>query len=142
LSSSNGFSQLAKLSVTGLPSGVTAGFSPQQITTGQIAILTITAPAGQPTGNATLTISPRDGGRHIDDRICQRGPAVQAASTSLIGRTVEATTLRPDPPITINFLGIDDAGHTTEVRPNAVGCRRQLRLHQPWFICWAGTGWV
>src|SRR5205823_10295823 len=57
LSSSNGFSQLAKLSVTGLPSGVTAAFSPAQITTGQIAILTISAPAGQATGNATLTIS-------------------------------------------------------------------------------------
>jgi RHS repeat-associated protein len=115
LNSSNGFSQLAKLSVIGLPSGVTAAFSPAQITTGQIAILTITASAGQPTGNATLTISAAATVEGIPTTASvSAGLAVQAASTSLIGRTVESDNIEtPIPAITITFLGVDDAGHTT-----------------------------
>ncbi|MGC2695109.1 MAG: RHS repeat-associated core domain-containing protein, partial [Candidatus Angelobacter sp.] len=122
LNSSNGFSQLAKLSVTGLPSGVTAGFSPAQITTGQIAILTISAPAGQSTSNATLTISAAATVEGIPTTASASvGLAVQAASTSLIGRTVESDNIEtPIPGITITFLGVDDAGHTT-------GCSGQTR---------------
>ena len=122
LSSSNGFSQLAKLSVTGLPSGVTAGFSPAQITTGQIAILTITAPAGQPIGNATLTISAAATVEGIPTTASANvGLAVQAASTSLIGRIVESDNIEtPIPGIVATFLGVDDAGNHT-------GCSGQTR---------------
>src|SRR5262249_42926050 len=56
LSSSGGFNQLAALSVSGLPAGVTASFKPQQITAGQTSILTIVAPVNQPTGTVNLTI--------------------------------------------------------------------------------------
>ncbi|HEX5433640.1 MAG TPA: hypothetical protein VFY05_05340, partial [Candidatus Angelobacter sp.] len=57
LASTDGFSGLAKLSVSGLPAGVTGTFAPQQITAGQISILTVSAPATQPVGNSTLTVS-------------------------------------------------------------------------------------
>jgi RHS repeat-associated protein len=56
LTSANGFTQLAALSVAGVPSGVTANFQPQQITAGQFSILTLTA-SGAQTGPSQLTIS-------------------------------------------------------------------------------------
>jgi RHS repeat-associated protein len=122
LSSSSGFSQLAKLSVTGLPSGVTAGFSPAQITTGQGSILTVTAPAGQTLGNATLTISASATVDGIPTtQSANVSLAVQAATTSLIGRTVESDNNEtPIPGITITMLGVDDAGNHT-------GCSGQTR---------------
>src|SRR5262249_48051023 len=110
LNSSNGFSQLASLSVTGVPSGVTAKFSPTQITTGQASILTISAPAGQPLGNATLSIS---ASATVDGIPTTQSASVsltvQAATTSLIGRTVESDNNEtPIPGITITMLGVDD----------------------------------
>src|SRR5712691_7881451 len=57
LSSNSGFSQLAALSVAGLPTGLTATFTPPQITAGQTSLLTVTAPANQNLGTATLTVS-------------------------------------------------------------------------------------
>ncbi len=57
LASTNGFTQLAGLTVSGLPAGVTAGFRPRQITAGQFSILAITAPANQAPGATQLTIT-------------------------------------------------------------------------------------
>ena len=51
LSSNTGFSQLAGLSVSGLPSGITGTVKPQQITAGQTSVLTLEAPARQPLGS-------------------------------------------------------------------------------------------
>lgn len=122
LSSSNGFSQLASLSVSGVPAGVTTKFSPSQITAGQSSILTVTAPAGQTLGNATLTIS---ASATVDGIPATQSAnvslAVQAATTSLIGRTVESDNNEtPIPGITITMLGVDDAGNHT-------GCSGQTR---------------
>jgi RHS repeat-associated protein len=115
LGSNNGFSQLANLSVAGLPVGVTASFSPALITNGQISILTVTAPAGQPVGNSTLTVSASATVEGIASaQTANVGLAVQPATTSLIGRTVESDTIEtPIPGITISFLGKDDAGNPT-----------------------------
>lgn len=122
LSSSNGFSQLADLSVTGVPTGVTASFSPVRITAGQFSILTITAPAGQPVGSATLTISAAATVQSIPTtQSASTSLNVQAATTSLIGRIVESDNIEtPIPGIIATFLGVDDAGHTT-------GCSGQTR---------------
>jgi hypothetical protein len=57
LASTNGFSQLASLAVSGLPFGVTGTFQPTQITAGQFSILTITAPSGQAPGASGLAIT-------------------------------------------------------------------------------------
>lgn len=122
LNSSNGFSQLADLSVTGLPSGATASFSPVRITAGQFSILTITAPASQPVGSATLTISVAATVQGIPSTQSASATLnVQAATTSLIGRIVESDNIEtPIPGITATFLGVDDAGNKT-------GCSGQTR---------------
>lgn len=122
LSSSNGFTQLADLSVTGLPSGVTASFSPVRITAGQFSILTITASAGQTVGNSSLTIS---AAATVDGIPTTQSAGVslnvQAATTSLIGRIVESDNIEtPIPGIIATLLGVDDAGNKT-------GCTGQTR---------------
>jgi RHS repeat-associated protein len=57
LASTNGFTQLAALAVSGLPSGVTAAFQPPQITAGQFSILTLTVSSGQAPSASGLTIT-------------------------------------------------------------------------------------
>lgn len=57
LMSQSGFSALAALSLSGLPSGMAATFSPPQITSGQTSLLTVSARMTQPTGTAGLTIT-------------------------------------------------------------------------------------
>ncbi|HEY1525241.1 MAG TPA: RHS repeat-associated core domain-containing protein [Candidatus Angelobacter sp.] len=113
--STDGFTQLAKLSVSGLPSGVTATLSPSQIAAGQISILTVNAPANQTVGTSTLTIS----ASAIVDGISSTQTAnvnlsVQPVTTSFFGRVVESDTVEsPLPGIGVKFLGVDDAGNPT-----------------------------
>jgi len=57
LASTNGFTQLAGLAVSGVPAGVTASFQPSQITAGQFSILTLAAPANQSPSATQLTIT-------------------------------------------------------------------------------------
>ncbi|GAB3158481.1 M20/M25/M40 family metallo-hydrolase [Micromonospora sonneratiae] len=52
----SGNAQTVALSVSGLPAGVTASFSPSSIQSGGSSTLTITASAGAPTGTYTLTV--------------------------------------------------------------------------------------
>ncbi|HKV91758.1 MAG TPA: RHS repeat-associated core domain-containing protein [Candidatus Angelobacter sp.] len=122
LSSNNGFSQLASLSVTGVPTGVSTKFTPSQITAGQSSILTVTAPAGQAVGNASLTISASATVDGIPTtQSASVSLAVQTATTSLIGRTVESDSNETSiSGIVITMLGVDDAG-------NATGCSGQTR---------------
>ena len=115
LSSGNGYSQLATLAVSGLPSGTTATFSPTQITAGQTSILTVTAPASQAAGSATLTITASSAVQGI--AIAQTATAtlnIQAASTSFLGRTVvDNSQETPIAGVTVKFLGKDDKGNIT-----------------------------
>ena len=121
LSSTNGFGQLAALGVSGLPTGITATFSPTQITAGQTSILTVTAPSGQPTGSSTLTVM----ATATVQGILQTPTAppvtlnVQGVSTSFLGRTVvDDNRETPIADVTIKFLGVDD-------KSNATGCAGQ-----------------
>jgi RHS repeat-associated protein len=115
LNSTDGFSQLAALSVSGLPTGVTASFNPTQITNGQISILTVNAPAGQTVGTSTLTISAAatvDG--IASTQTSTVSLAVQPVTTSFFGRILESDTIEtPIPGIRIVFLGKDDANNPT-----------------------------
>jgi len=52
----NGFSDVVNLSVTGLPSGASASFSPTSITGSGNSTLTVTTVAGTPAGTYTLSI--------------------------------------------------------------------------------------
>ena len=56
LSSTDGFTELAALSVSGLPAGVNGSFQPAQITAGEASILTLSAPAAQNTSSSQITI--------------------------------------------------------------------------------------
>src|SRR5215831_9758612 len=57
----NGFAGTVSLSVSGLPTGATARFSPSSITTSGSATLTISTPASTAAGSSTLTITGQSG---------------------------------------------------------------------------------
>ncbi|MGB6689895.1 MAG: choice-of-anchor D domain-containing protein [Terracidiphilus sp.] len=115
LNSSNGFSGLAALSVTGLPSGVTASFSPATISAGQVSTLTLTAPTSQATSTSTLTVS---AAATINGQsVTQSGTTsvqVTAITTTFLGRTVvDDVAQEPITGVTVSFLGQDGSGRTT-----------------------------
>jgi hypothetical protein len=57
LNSSNGFTGLSALSVTGLPGSVTASFNPASISVNQTSIMTLSAPTSQATGTSSLSVT-------------------------------------------------------------------------------------
>jgi len=61
----NGFSGNVGLSVSGLPSGVSATFSPSSVASGSSAVLKISATATAPAGTSTLTITGSSGGQKV-----------------------------------------------------------------------------
>jgi hypothetical protein len=115
LHSANGFSQLAALSVSGLPVGVTAKFKPQFITTGQTALLTITTPSTQApqaiplTASASASVNSQDVTQSVGLTL-----NVLPITTSFLGRTVVDDTLQtPLAGVTVTLLGIDGTGKDT-----------------------------
>lgn len=115
LAGNNGFNQLAQLSVSGVPPGVTAAFQPAGITAGQFSVLTLTAPANQPLASSNLSIS---ASATIEGMLVSpTAPvslAVVAPTTTLLGRTVVADPLQtPLAGVTITTLGLDGNGNTT-----------------------------
>ena len=65
VNSVNGFSGNVNLSISGLPSGVSAAFSPSSVATGASALLTISATASAPKGTSTLTITGSSGNQKV-----------------------------------------------------------------------------
>jgi RHS repeat-associated protein len=115
LDSMNGFNQLAVLSVTTVPAGVSAIFNPPQITVGQTSILTVSAPAAQPTGTSSLVISASASVNGI--ALTQTASVllnVQAIATSFIGRTtIDDGPQTPLTGVKITFLGVNGMGGAT-----------------------------
>ncbi len=115
ITSTNSFSGTANLSVSGLPSGVTASFQPSAIGVGQVGLLTLTAPSGQPVGSATLTVT---ASATIDGLPAMQTAAanlnVTAPTTTFLGRTVvDDAAQEPVAGVTVSFLGVDDKGNST-----------------------------
>jgi RHS repeat-associated protein len=116
LSSTNGFSQLAALSVSGLPSGVTAAFQPAQITAGQFSLLTLTASSGQAPGASGLTVTGSANGQGIAQS-SSANVTLQVSGTSGVafaGRV--AVTDSYDTPLvglTVKMLGVNQTGTST-----------------------------
>ncbi|MCH9651410.1 MAG: IPT/TIG domain-containing protein [Deltaproteobacteria bacterium] len=115
MASSNGFSRLATLAVGGLPSGVSATFSPSQIAPGQMSILNLSAGVGAPLGSATLTIT---ASAEVEGIPLQESAlaslVVEAVTTTFRGRTVVADALQtPLANVTVSMLGFDGAGSST-----------------------------
>jgi uncharacterized membrane protein len=61
----NGFSGNVNLSISGLPSGVSAAFSANPVATGGSTVLTLSATASAPTGTSTLTITGSVGNQKV-----------------------------------------------------------------------------
>lgn len=135
LSSTSGFNQLAALSVSGVPSGVTAQFRPPQITAGQTSLLTLSAPAGQAVGPATLKISASATVNGIGlTQSASVALNVQPVSTSFIGRTsVDDARETPLAGVTVTFLGKDGMGGTTQ-------CSGQTQSDQAGNFSFTGLG--
>ena len=116
LDSTDGFSQLAGLQITGLPPGVTAKLTPPQITAGQTAILQIDAPPNQPIG--TLHFNVAAAATVLGVPAMQAATvalSVQPVTTSFLGRTVEDDTMEtPLAGVTITFLGMGVNGQPTD----------------------------
>ena len=115
LQSDTGFTNLATLAVSGLPVGVTASFTPKQITAGQIAMLTVTAPGNQPPGtfNLTVTASATVDGIDIIESV-NLSLNIQPVTTSFLGRTVVDDALQtPLAGVTVTLLGMDGDGNPT-----------------------------
>lgn len=117
LTSSNGFTQLAMLSVSGLPPGVSSSFQPSQITAGGFSTLTVTAPASQALGSSQLTITA--------NATAQGSPLSATANATLViqaeggvafqGR-VAVTNPSVDVPlvgVTVRFTGLNYTGNST-----------------------------
>ena len=120
LRSSNGFSQLVALNVSGLPQGVTASFSPPQVAAGQFSLLTLSASLQQPPSEGTfaVTASATVDGLEVTQAV-QLALDIEPVTTSFMGRTVVADTLQtPLAGVTITLLGRDGDG-------NATGCSGQ-----------------
>ena len=119
VSSANGFDQLAQLSVTGVPAGVTASFAPASIGAGQTGILTLTAPANQTLTTANLSISATARVQNLPvTGAAAVALAVVAPTTSLLGRTVVSDPLEtPLAGVTVTTLGLDGNGNSTGARP-------------------------
>jgi RHS repeat-associated protein len=115
LTSSDGYTSLAALSLSGLPTGITAAFKPSRITAGQTSVLTLTAPASQALGSADLTVradATVDGFPVSDAAIARLN--VIAPTTSFIGRTVVDDALQtPLAGVTVTMLGKNGSGGTT-----------------------------
>jgi hypothetical protein len=122
LSSANGFSQLAPLSVSGLPAGVTASFKPASITAGQTSILTLAALASQSLSTATLSISASANVNGIaETQSAAATLAITAPTTSFLGRAVAANSLEtPLAGVTVSMLGLDGGGNTTGCTGNTI----------------------
>jgi Abnormal spindle-like microcephaly-assoc'd, ASPM-SPD-2-Hydin len=91
----NGFNGSVMLSATGMPNGVTAGFSPNPTTT--TSTLTLTASATAATGTSTVTITGTSGSltqtTTLTLTVTASGPVVTLTPTSLVfAKTVVGTT--------------------------------------------------
>lgn len=117
LASTNGFSQLATLGLSGLPSGITANFQPQQITAGQFAILSFTAPATQQASTSSLVVSASaivQGVSQMQSAPVSLNVQPVGGSTAFAGRV--AVTDAYDTPlegVTVSFTGKNYTGAQT-----------------------------
>jgi hypothetical protein len=127
---SDGFSGSVTLSATGLPSGVTAGFSPNPATTS--STLTLTASATAATGTVTVTIKGVSGSltntTTLSLTVNSSGPTVTVSPASLtFPKTAEGATSAKKP-VTLTNTGTStldisniatsgDFGQATSAKP-------------------------
>jgi hypothetical protein len=105
----NGFSGSVTLSATGLPSGVTAAFSPNPATTS--SVLTLTASGTATTGTSTVTITGVSGSLTNNTTLSLTvnpvggAPAVTLSPTSLTWGSIVVGVTSPVKPVTLTNSG-------------------------------------
>jgi hypothetical protein len=104
-----GFNSSVNLSASGLPTGVTAGFSPNPATT--TSTLTLTVGAGAATGNSTITITGTSGSLSHQTTVQltvtgSGGPVVSLTPTALAwGKILVGTTATGKKKVTVTNTG-------------------------------------
>ena len=116
INSSTGFNSLANLSLAGLPTGVTASFSPSSITAGQTAVVMLTAPANQAIATSNLTVTAAAVANSIPiSQSANAQLAVVPPTTSFVGRTVVSDAQQtPLAGVNVTMLGLDGGGNATD----------------------------
>jgi hypothetical protein len=121
----NGFSGSVMLSATGMPNGVTAGFSPNPTTT--TSTLTLTASATAATGTSTVTITGTSGSltqtTTLTLTVTASGPVVTLTPTALVfakivvghTSTGKNVTLTNSGNATLNITSITTSGDFAQV---------------------------
>ncbi len=105
----DGFTGSVNLSASGLPTGVTAGFSPNPATT--TSTLTLTVGAGAATGTSTITITGMSGSLSHQTTVqltvtSSGGPVVSLTPTSLAwGKVLVGTTATGKKKVTVTNTG-------------------------------------
>ncbi len=120
LSSSNGFVQLAELTVNGLPESVAAVLTPKMLAAGGCSLLKVVPSAEQPIGPIEFQVSASAAvdGMAIS-QVASLTLGVEEVTTSFMGRTVVDDALQTAlPGVTITLLGVDGEA-------NATGCSGQ-----------------
>jgi RHS repeat-associated protein len=110
--SADGFAGLVVLQVNGLPSGITFKLDPPQISAGQTANLTLSAPAGQALGARPFSVTgtAASEGQTLS-RTVGLSVDVRPVSTSFIGRVVAAEAFEhPLSGVTVRFFGESQEG--------------------------------
>jgi subtilase family serine protease len=94
ITSQNGFSSATTLTATGLPSGVTAAFSPNPVTppanSSATSTLTLTASATATTGTATVTVTGTSGSLNHSTTIALTVNSSSGAQTAVYNSTLKA----------------------------------------------------
>ena len=115
LDSSDGFKQLAEISLTGLPANAQATLKPQMLGVGQTGVLTVDLDATTTPGDYPVTVTAQaevNGVQRISS--VNLTAQVMPITTSFVGRTVVDDPLQtPLAGVTVQFLGVDGSGNST-----------------------------
>ncbi len=115
LDSTDGFKQLADISVAGLPANAQATLKPQMLGVGQTGVLTVDLDATTTPGDYPVTVTAQAEVNGVQRTSSVNLTAqVMPITTSFVGRTVVDDNLQtPLAGVTVQFLGVDGSGNST-----------------------------
>ncbi len=115
LDSTDGFKQLADISVAGLPANAQTTLKPQMLGVGQTGVLTVNLDATTTPGDYPVTVTAQANVNGLQRTSSVSVTAqVMPITTSFVGRTVVDDPLQtPLAGVTVEFMGLDGSGGTT-----------------------------
>jgi PKD repeat protein len=106
----NGFTGAVGFSVSGLPAGATAGFSPASVTTSGSTTLTVSTTTATPAGSYPLTITGTSGTRSRSVNVTLTVVIGNQAPTATIGEPATNLTINPGGSVAFSGTGSDPDG--------------------------------